>query len=58
MDRLNEYDIFAQQRHLTTSEYKDLLINKIIDEPDIDNCISFPDGGEFKKKKIKELKNK
>ena len=58
MDRLNEYDIFAQQRHLTTSEYKDLLINKIIDEPDIDNCISFPDGGELTKKKIKELKNK
>ena len=57
MDRLNEYDIFAQQRYLTTNEYKSLLQNGLIKEPNIDNCINFTEG-EITKKKENEIKNK
>ena len=57
MDRLNEYDILAQQRHLTTSEYKELLQNGLIKEPNIDNCVTLSEG-EITKKKENELNNK
>ena len=57
MDKLNEYDIFAQQRHLTTNEYKKLLQNKLIQEPNIDNCINFAES-ELTKKTENEMKNK
>ena len=57
MDRLNEYDIFSQQRYLTTNEYKILLQNNLINEPNIDNCIDFSES-EISKKKENEIKNK
>jgi hypothetical protein len=55
MDRLNEYDFFEQQRYLTTNEYKALLQNKIIKEPNIDNCLDFDLDSESSKKKKNEL---
>ena len=57
MDRLNEYDILAQQRYLTTNEYKMLLQNGLIKEQNIDNCINFTEG-EITKKKEEEIKSK
>ena len=57
MDRLNEYDILLQQRHLTTNEYKELLQNGLIKEPNIDNCVTLSEG-EITKKKENELNNK
>ena len=41
MDRLDKYDFFAQQRHLTTDEYKELLKYQYIDEPNIRDSIFF-----------------
>ena len=58
MDRLNEYDFFEQQRYLTTNEYKDLLQNKIIKEPNIDNCLDLDLDSESSKKKKNELNAK
>ena len=58
MDRLDKYDIFLQQRHLTTEEYKYLLQNKYINEPNIIDSISFIENGEISKKNVTEIKNK
>ena len=58
MDRLDKYDIFLQQRHLTTEEYKYLLQNKYINEPNIIDSISFIENGEISKKNETEIKNK
>ena len=57
MDILNEYDYFAQQRYLTTNEYKILLQNNLIKEPNIDGCIEFYEN-EISQKKEEEIKNK
>ena len=43
MDRLDKYDILAQQRYLTTEEYKYLLQNQFIEEPNIKDSINFVD---------------
>ena len=58
MDRLDKYDIFLQQRHLTTDEYKYLLQNEIINEPNINDTINFVENGEISKKNELEIKNK
>ena len=58
MDRLNEYDFFAQQRYLTTNEYKTLLQSKLVKEPNIENCLDYSLESELSKKKESEIKNK
>ena len=57
MDKLNEYDIFDQQRHLTANEYKNLIQNRLINEPNIDGYLNLSIN-EINKKKENEIQNK
>ena len=58
MDRLDKYDILLQQRHLSTEEYKYLLQNQFIEEPNINDSINFIPNGEASNKKEGEIKKK
>ena len=58
MDRLDKYDILLQQRHLNTEEYKYLLQNQFIEEPNISDSVNLIPNGEASNKKEGEIKKK
>ena len=55
MDRLDKYDILLQQRHLNTEEYKYLLQNQFIEEPNISDSVNLIPNGEASNKKEGEI---
>ena len=58
MDKLDKYDILEHERYLTTNEYKILLQNQFINEPNIIDNIIKSENGEISKKNEKEIKKK
>ena len=58
MDRLDMYDILEQQRHLTTEEYKYLLENQYINEPNINDAINLSLNCEIPQNNESEIKKK
>jgi hypothetical protein len=52
------YDILEQQRHLTTEEYKYLLENQYINEPNINDAINLSLNGDISQNNESEIKKK